>query len=54
MVYKVGTLVVSNNDSGWFYSLVDKRGIENEIKRLLLDNTVKKISITKIESDTNE
>ena len=53
MSYKVGTLVVTPVDSGWMYSLVDNRGIESEIARLLQDKTVKKISITKLESEEN-
>lgn len=51
MSYKVGTLVVTPHDSGWLYSLVDKRGIKTEIERLLADSTVKKISITKLETE---
>ena len=49
--YKIGQLVITPNDSGWLYSLVSKSGIENEIKRLLADSTVKKISITKLETE---
>lgn len=51
MSYKVGTLVVTPRDSGWLYSLVDKRGINAEIERLLEDASVKKISITKLETE---
>lgn len=51
MSYKIGQLVVTPHDSGWLYSLVDKRGIKNEIERLLNDTSVKKISITKLETE---
>lgn len=51
MSYKIGQLVVTPRDSGWLYSLVDKRGISAEIERLLTDSTVKKISITKLETE---
>lgn len=53
MKYKVGSLVVTPNDTGWFYTRVDHSDIIAEVERLLKDTTVKKISITKIETINN-
>lgn len=51
--YKVGTLIVTPSDSGWFYSIVTNKAIIPELNRLLADKTVKKISISKLESEEN-